>query len=212
MTRLLADPRDRQLRSVIVLRRYESKLLGMLGVRSLVTDAPIAGATLQSSAHDNSSTLYLYSIRDTNVGNYSPTKIHNAASAAEILSWLARPDFEPKHEIVGDVPGGVERLVEIRKSALTFDGVSLHITASSDGQSMLLLPLEYSRCLEVRAQASDVRLFRANLLLTGLIFSNQLNAEVRLHTGPFVHPTCRLHDLMDLLKLDIRNVPAVVRR
>lgn len=210
-TRLLADQRDRQLRSVIVLRRYEPKLLGMLGIRSVVTDAPIAGVTLQSSAHSDSSGLYLYRVPETNVGNYSPTHFHVATSATEILTWLARSDFEPKREMIGDVPRGGDGLVEVRESSVIFDGVSLHITATSDGRSVLLLPLEYSRCLDVRARVGEPRLFRANLLLTGLVFSGRLDAVLRLYTGPFVNPACRLRDLVDLLKLDVRNVPVTVR-
>jgi hypothetical protein len=49
------------------------------------------------------------------------------------------------------------------------------------------------------------------LVLTGLVFVGQLDATVRLRTGPFVNPACRLRDLFDLLKLDIRDISADVR-
>ena len=210
-SRLLADPRDQQMRSVSVLRRYEPKLLGMLGVRFVVTDAPIIGAMLQSQVQRGSLTLYLYKVPETNVGNYSPTHLLAANNASEILIRLAQPSFEPKRDLIGDVPGGGGGLVGTSESGVVFDGVSLRVTASSKGRSVLLLPLEYSRCLDVRARTGrSPQLFRADLLLTGIVFSMTLDAEVRLREGPFVDPTCRLRDLRDLLRLGIRNIPTNV--
>ena len=211
-SRLLSDLRDKQVRSVSVLRRYEPTLLAMLGVRFVVTDAPIAGGMLVSQTQAEQKTLYLYRVPDTNVGNYSPTEVRGATTATEILTDLGRADFDPNRELFADVPGGAAGLVALKESAVVFDGVSLHVTASSAGRSVLLLPLEYSRCLDLTAQAGSAELFRADLLLTGIVFSNELDAKVALRTGPFVNPACRLRDLSDLLNLGIREVPIDVRK
>jgi hypothetical protein len=76
------------------------------------------------------------------------------------------------------------------------------------GPSNRFLPVEYSRCLQVRDKGPDaknVRLFRANLLLTAVLFKEQLDAEITYHTGPFVNSRCRLEDVRDMEKMEIKD-------
>ena len=210
-SRLLSDPRDRQLRSVSVLRRYEPTVLAMLGIRYVVTDAPLEGAMLESRVDAGPRALYLYAVPRPNLGDYSPTKVIPSGSATDTLVGMARPDFNPVREIFADIPGGADRLSQARDARLTFDGTGLTVTSVSDSRSVLLLPLEFSRCLAVTARSGEPVLLRANLLLTGLVFSGRVDATIALHTGPFINPTCRLRDLMDLLALGIRDVPTNIR-
>jgi len=210
-SRLLADPRDRQMRSVSVLRRYEPKLLAMFGIRYVVTDAPIVGAELASRVESGDRALYLYIVPRPNVGNYSPTAVREVMTATDVLVRMARPDFDPVRELVATVPGGANDLVAARDGRIVFDGVSVAVTAQSERRSVLLLPLEFSRCLTVTARSGHPILFRANLLLLGVVFDGRLDASIQLRTGPFVNPSCRLRDLQDLLAFGIRDVPPDVR-
>lgn len=210
-SRLLSDPRDTQLRSVSVLRRYEPALLAMLGVRFVVTDAPLAGMTPVSRAESSEQNLYLFEVPNPNLGNYSPTDVHAAESATAVLTRMGRPDFDPAREVVASVPGGATGLTEARDTSLAFDGASLVVRATSEGRSVLLLPLEFSRCLAITARSGEPTLFRANLLLTGMEFSGRLDATIALRAGPFVNPTCRLSDFRELLAAGIRDLPKNVR-
>jgi hypothetical protein len=210
-SRFLADPRDQQMRSVSVLRRYEPKLLAMFGVRFVVTDMPIAGAALAAHTESGHQMLYLYEVPQTNVGDYSPTVVRQAATATDVLVQMAHPSFEPSHELVATIPGGSADLVEAQDGRIVFDGVSLVVTGRSERRSILLLPLEFSRCLTVSARSGHPVLFRANLLLTGVVFDGRLDASIQLRTGPFVNPSCRIRDLQDLLALGIRDMPIKVR-
>ena len=45
--------------------------------------------------------------------------------------------------------------------------------------------------------SAPARLLRADLLLTGVLFSGDLDARIALNTGPFVNPLCRLDDVAD---------------
>jgi len=211
-SRLLADPRDQQLRSVSVLRRYEPKLLAMFGIRFVVTDAPIVGADLVSRVESGDRALFVYVVPRPNVGNYSPTAVREVMTATDVLVRMARPDFDPARELVATVPGGANDLVEARDGQIVFDGVSVAVTAQSERRSVLLLPLEFSRCLTVTARSGHPILFRANLLLLAVVFDGRLDASIQLRTGPFVNPSCRLRDLQDLLAFGIRDVPPDVRR
>jgi hypothetical protein len=48
-------------------------------------------------------------------------------------------------------------------------------------------------------------LFRADLLLTVILFDHELDAEISFHFGPFSNSRCRLDDLADANMLDMRN-------
>jgi hypothetical protein len=206
-TRLLSERGDRQTRSVSVLRRYQPTILGMLGVRFVVTDAAIPGSTPAGSETRDDRTLFLYSVAAPNLGDYSPTTVRREETAAGIISRMAQPEFDPRREVIADVPG-VSLLNQARDASLVFDGVSLRIRADSDGASIILLPLEFSNCLKTTSAVGKIDIFRANLLLTGVVFSRHLDAQISLKEGPYVDPTCRLRDLRDLLALKIRDVPA----
>lgn len=212
-SRLLARPGDGQMRNVSVLRRIDPRTLAMLGVRFVVTDAPYEGAaTLRatlpySGAPFADGSLYLYEITHPNLGDYSPTIVTRSADATAIINRLAAADFDPSREILADVPGGPHMLVPAQASRLTFDGVSLRIQAESAGQSLLLLPLEFSRCLKARASAGAPTLFRANLLETGVLFSGRLDAKLAIRTGAFYRPWCRLQDYFDARALRVGHVP-----
>jgi hypothetical protein len=49
------------------------------------------------------------------------------------------------------------------------------------------------------------RLFRANLLSTGVLSSHRIDARISFHTGPFRNSRCRLDDLADSNRMEIRN-------
>jgi hypothetical protein len=207
-SRLLALPDDKQERNIVVTRKFEPRILAMLGVRYVITDLAYAGdASLRASLATPDRTLLLYEIAEPNLGNYSPTVVTAAGAAVETLRRLADPGFDPRHEIVADLPQQNSVLVPARNARLTFLGDSLKIEAESDGRSILLLPLEYSRCLRVSTFAAEKPiLIRANLLETGVLFSGRLNADVSLQTGAFIDPACRLRDLMDVRALRIDEV------
>jgi hypothetical protein len=84
------------------------------------------------------------------------------------------------------------------------------VHAQSAGRSILVLPLEFSRCLHVMPNSSSgaavaPRLFRADLLMTGILFEKNLDAKIIYRTGPFAGSTCRLRDAQDMVALDMAH-------
>jgi hypothetical protein len=79
-------------------------------------------------------------------------------------------------------------------------GLSLH--ASSPGESLLVLPVQYSHCWQLR-NAPNAALFRANLMQLGIRFSGELNAQLRQAFGPMWHSSCRVADAEDMRRLKI---------
>jgi len=74
----------------------------------------------------------------------------------------------------------------------------LHVAGHSDGTSLVVLPQQFSHCLSARDHR--VRLVRANLMLTGVVFSGSLDTDIVFDYGVFA-PRCRFGDLSDIKRL-----------
>jgi len=82
----------------------------------------------------------------------------------------------------------------------------MHVTATSKDYSLIVLPLEYSHCLEFKilggnADKSSIKLFRADGVLTGILFYQELNALIKFRIGPFINTTCRFEDYIEMKNL-----------
>lgn len=211
-----ARPEDKQTRNVLVLRRFEPRILRSMGVRFIITDAPLSeGARLRLILPDRDIPLYLYEIDDVNVGDFSPTQHRVSSDASEILAELAKPGFDPRRRVLSDIPlPGQGALSQASSGKLIVKSGQLHISAKSASRSVLLLPLEYSHCLEIRSTeapgASLPKLFRANLLQAGILFEDRLDADITYFTGPFHNANCRREDARDMERMNIREAPSSI--
>jgi hypothetical protein len=210
-TRLLGLPGDKQTRNVLVLRRINPDILRLLGVRFIITDAEYQGsAALRSTMVLGDRTLFLYELDGVNVGQYSPTQVVKLRTAPEILDYLRSTAFDSRNEVVSDVEGPSDvALVTARRAELRFFGAKLHISAESDGNSILVLPLEYSRCLAMEAKEGSGSMFRANLLQVGIVFSKKIDAYLSLNAGAFLNPACRVKDFRDAKALRVGNIKSL---
>ena len=78
----------------------------------------------------------------------------------------------------------------------------LSLRASSVGESLLVLPVQYSHCWQLR-DAPNATLFRANLMQLGIRFKGELKAQLRQVFGPVWHSHCRILDARDMERLRI---------
>lgn len=214
VTRLLAEPGDTQQRSALVLRRIDPRVLALIGVKYVITDRPFDGdaALRLTMPVDANRQLLVYEIRDANLGSYSPTKAIVETDATAMLERIAQAGFDGRRDVVVDaaVPTG---LVAAGATRLVFEGATLRVEAQSDGQSLLVLPLEYSRCLRAETLSGQPpTLRRVNLLQTGLLFQGAIDVRLRLRNGPIVDSTCRLRDRLDLSALKIGDIPRILPR
>lgn len=221
-TRLLARPEDRQRRSVVMLTRPDIPYLRSLGVRYMITDFEYAERSVELKRRMEVGTqgsLFLYELPGPNLGTFSPTTLHVAASAAEALARLARPGFSYETEAVAAEPlftdGTEPALVPASAVELRMQRDRVEIDAASAGTSLLLLPLQYSRCLLCSprpgaAHGAAPRLVRLNLMQAGLLFSASASVDIRFACGPFTHPYGRIADYLDArhLRLSETQRPA----
>src|SRR5262249_22746601 len=128
-----------------------------------------------------------------------PTKVMTATSAPEMVAAMRAEQFDFKRHVVLPaapsatlVPADDMRLSPIRGG--------FHLSGHSSGTSLVVLPLQFSNCL--RARDERVRIVRADLLMTGLIFSGAVDTDILFDYGIFT-PGCRRADLADVRGLQM---------
>lgn len=206
---LLARPEDLQIRNVMVLRRPNIRILRMLGIRFLITDRalPVTPGLLlrMTDVGHVQQQLYLYELMDTNLGNFSPIRHVSLDKADDILARLMQADFDAANEVL--VTRALPALSKARSVSISVKPTGLQIHAESAGLSALILPVQFSHCLEISEDKNRPapELFRANLVETGVLFSGQIEVSLRYFTGPFHNASCRLQDVKDMKQLRIEN-------
>ena len=145
---------------------------------------------------------YVHEYPHSNVGDYSPTEIDTAQSAAEIIDKISAPDFDFTKQAVLLTP--LEKpLVAARNMQLSRLRGAFHVSGHSDGTSLVVLPLQFSNCMQ--AHDSRVRFVRANLMMAGIIFSGDVDTDIVFNYGLF-SPGCRRADFAEFKRLDMRIV------
>jgi hypothetical protein len=204
-SRLLNRRGDFQSRNLLWPTVANVEALAAMGVRYLVTDtresnprlrlrgrSPVAGA-------GPGVLLHLYETRDPNLGAYSPTTVTVIRGGRGTIDRLRAPDFDWRREaVLGEPLAGP--LVPLERLELRFLPNAVHVEASSPGRSLALLPIEFSRCWA--ADDPAVRLVRADLVMTGLLFEGRVSTTIRFRFGLF-DPWRRLRDLDELRELDL---------
>jgi hypothetical protein len=145
----------------------------------------------------------IYEIPDVNIGNYSPTEIITAQSAADTVDAFASPNFDFSRQAVLSAEIR-DRLVPARDVKLSVMRGGLQFSGHSDGTSLVVLPQQFSNCL--RAYDERARLMRTDLILTGVIFSGSIDTDISFDYGIF-SPECRRADFADMRRLKIGKLP-----
>src|SRR5262249_12674442 len=189
-----------------------SNVFPLLGMRYAAILSPLpdhlaVGLSLTTTPHrpeaevdKTPGTWHVYELPHPNIGDYSPVEVVTASSGAAMTAALTKADFDFTRQVVVATPVGTP-LVPARDMQLSIVRGGLHVSGKSDGTSLVVLPQQFSHCL--RARDPGVRFVRANLLLTGMIFSGEVDTDISFDYGIF-SPACRRADLRDFKQLDLR--------
>src|SRR5262249_40628462 len=116
-------------------------------------------------------------------------------------AMMAHPDFDFTTQVV--LSTAIDKsLVRARNMQMSLIRGGLHVSGHSDGTSLVVLPQQFSHCL--RARDGSVRLVRANLMMTGVIFSGEIDTDIIFDYGLFT-PRCRWTDISDRCSRSNRN-------
>ena len=211
LSRTMARPQDWQTRNLIVLTVPDLDLLQALGTRFVVSDVELDAPAKQVMElpyvySSEKKELRLYELPKSNLGTYSPVEVIEAADATSILRWLrSGPDFRSRVvlEAGSDVPANLSPATDGR---LVYQPGRIHVTARSRGRSLLLLPVQFTECMRiVDGGAGGVRLLRANLVQTAVLFSKTLDIRLAIEHNPFGDRSCRLRDSAAGRRLKMRE-------
>jgi hypothetical protein len=196
------------LQSIILVYRFRPLLLRALGVRFVIADGMLAGPSVEhvvTETGKSGTTVNLYEIKGANLGQLSPTQVTWAVDYRAAVTALRRQtDFESTVVLLGDpelepelVPATRSRLIAIK------DGYQL--SASAPGTAMVVLPIQYSHCwrIENAGKLDLPRIFRANIVQTGILFNGTMDLKLRFDFEPW-RPSCRLQDARDLTRLGFK--------
>jgi hypothetical protein len=162
--------------------------MALLGTRYLVSDKiqPEREPVLKHRLVEGRD-LYVYSVPTANVTGYSAIKVAYAFSAQDAITWLADPAVDLTTAAVLTTTSDLPPLVPASRSRLIVERGGYRLEADSPGTSLLVLPVEYSRCLTAHLATSGPtppRLLRANLAMVAVLFSGRVEGTLRLRYGP----------------------------
>lgn len=223
-------PQDGLSSSEINIYKLNFSLMQALGIRFIITDSELSDTRLMLRATHKTSTppvrpelsyfakaknailegdpvaVRLYEFRNPNLGSYSPTKVTLINTVKATIDRLRDPAFDPEAEVILQTAEGLSSFVRTTKSLMYIEKGRIRVIASSEGNSALLLPIQFSHCLNGTSHLASnsvakARLMRANLVETALIFDRQVDISVSFDFGPG-QAHCRLVDAEDYKRMD----------
>src|SRR5262249_9616446 len=185
------------------------KTLQLFGVRYYVADP--GGATMADRAGYPAVTLprrplagepgfwRIYELPRPNVGDYSPTDVITAASAPEMVAAMRAPNFDFTRQVVlSSAPRAP--LVPAQDMRLSPIHGGFHLSGRTNGTSLVVLPQQFSNCLRARDERAQV--VRADFLMTGVIFTGEIDTDILFNYG-ILTPGCRRADLAEMHPLGV---------
>ncbi len=190
---------------------FDADVLGQLGVKYVLTEQPLPARTPVVQMDVGASrTQYLYELADPNISGRAATKVAVVGNAADAVARLRAVGHDLRDEAVLFEPLPEGPLAPVRNNRLTVERGFLTLSADADGRALLVLPLEFSRCLTFdwskSGQAPPLTL-RANLDQTAILFSGHVEGRIALRYRPLSNPACRLRDMLDAARVDLGSVP-----
>lgn len=214
---LLTHPDDKQVRSFVIPTMPVRRILELWGVRYVLIDSKLDfGDLVMTEAADSfpdmpdfdapeptqfNLPLHLYELKDANKGDFSPTSVERFEKAENMVARMQNADFDGRHTVLVTQPldGDFE---PAREARMTVQIGGFDLSAKSDGDALLVLPVQFSHCWQV-SKNEDVTLFRANVLQLGVRFQGNLDVKVRQVFGPLWNSSCRLENARDMEVLGV---------
>ena len=175
----------------------------LLGIKYLTALKPLRFKVSNFSLLDDSEVNNKYfgknfeivELKDPNIGNYSPTNITVVANLETVYKEIKLLDLKQNLILFSDPKMNLE---PARASKVTVVDGDIRVVASSGGDSVLVLPFEFSSCINFEENSENSNFIRAELangLLTAVFFSKTLDLTISYRLGLFENQDCRLKDL-----------------
>jgi hypothetical protein len=177
-------------------------VLRAMGVRFVIIDRALSDSRVALLVEESvgGAELYLYEITNPNLGTYSPVEVEVDSGLGKLRASVERnPAILASRAFVQSPIEG--SLVPARNARMIFEKNSVRVVASTNGTSILLLPLQFSHCL--RVSDPGVRVSRADLIFTLIQFDGPLDARLSWVFNFWRNSGCRMEDRADLRRLGL---------
>lgn len=205
--RFLAHSGEPFFRSWTSFSTVNLKILKLLGVRFIITTIPEINET-KLRAHlrlDKNSLpdLYLHELQKTNTRGLSAKRVIRVSSFQAAENFMDSIEFNLEDAvIISNAKSTLEHYVTATKSKLSVEKGGFHLQAVSTGKTLLILPIEYSHCLNINSLSGPApKIIRVDAALTGVIFNRNVDVLLDNMTGPFTNPRCKIADYFDFKKI-----------
>ena len=223
----LAIPEDSTWKNVPVLTVPSPSILGLLGVKFLISDTPIQHENLsllqalpfpeekedkkeawwanrsKQNPWKSIDGIRLYEISNINLGERSPRIVKSSfLDGVAVLNIIkAESIFQNDRPVAVVSDRKIGDMINCEKASIWYNKNGIKINAKALGPSCLLLPITFSHCLKIKSNFSKStippRLVRANLAQTLLIFENEFDGEIQYESSPFINPWSIWFDYKD---------------
>jgi hypothetical protein len=204
LTAAFFRPDDRIDRVAQAMRVFRPALARLLGVSLVVSDQALPGEVELYRGQVDDRPLFIHRVAGANLGQYSPSRTVVARDARQILDHLQAADFDGRTLAIVETPLEQKLVAADQVSVSLHRGPRIHIEAHSQGTSLLVLPFDYSHCLEVKGQGLD-RMIPVNLSQTGLVVRGKVSLDISYHYGLVKGTACRKQDLERIKKLNLEE-------
>jgi hypothetical protein len=189
-------------RNVTILTYPNARILKLLGVRYVLMPQPDASIGELRATEDRAGVQWgLIELPGPNLATYAPTSIETRRDLTSALDFVVDDSVDLTKRAVIPSPM-IGALVPVQSSALAMVNEDLHVVAKSVGRSLVVVPVEFSHCLELHetrlGPGTGAALLRVDGILTGIVFEHDLDAILAFRIGPLHNPLCRWQDYQDL--------------
>lgn len=190
-------------KAVVPLRNINKPLARLNGVTHIVSTEYFDGMELLYQEQIKEKKLNIMRIDDSNLGHFNPINVIVKDKALAIAEELLNPEFDGSKTAI--VEKNFERnLVKVSEVSLipTRDS-ELHVKATSKGWSLLVLPFDYSHCLDT--SQNDIQLIPVNLALLGLLFEGDINTKISYNYSLLKGYECRSDDVQRMVRINFKK-------
>jgi hypothetical protein len=200
--RALQQPPVAHQRNITVLDHPNARILQLLGVRYVLMQQPDASLGALRVTEDRGGEQWgIIELPAPNLATYSPTSVEARSSLSGMLDFINDNEIDLTKRAVSLLPE-TDQLIPAIKSKLSLEDTDLRLQAESEGRSLIVVPLEFSHCIEIRQMSPDnssaPTLQRIDGLLTGVVFKRRIDAVLSFRVGPLHNQMCRWADYREL--------------
>jgi len=191
----LTNVSDSSEKNILNITKVDIEALRILGVTHLITNNYIndSRVNLEYSHENSSSKLFLYKIQNLTLYSNKINLHHGFFITDSFVNII-----DPNEKIIKTTMTN-KYFENPNYAKLLVKNNGFSVMSSSPGESLLVLPIQFSNCLT--SSNKNIKLLRINVLMTGLIFKGDIDDSINFSIGVFNNLDCKKQDYLDTLNI-----------